>query len=403
MTVTIRVTVLAAAAAALNIIGSVSAGAQSFYEAITSVARTKVESKTHRPTVPERIANIEKTAPAIPAAKPKSVKKPGKKVPEAKATSWPRSDILIAKARCSFLLSHAKAEVIHEQPIRKGPCGDPAPVKLISLGTKPRVVLDPPALLNCDMVKSLHDWLVKDLQPLARKHLKSPIVKIETMSSYSCRNAYGRADTRLSQHARANAIDIRGFVTERQARTRLVSHWGPTARDLKRAARLAAARAKKKREDLAAQQGKAADITGKSQPKSVADSTTNPVGADAPTGLAIRPSVMVDAAAVALRGSSRATGDRAPGLGLAPSRLGGPALYTLAAEDVRETPSWPVYLVSEKISASRARTPNALFLRGAHRTACKIFATVLGPEANNTHRNHFHVDLAQRRLGPYCK
>ena len=37
MTVTIRVTVLAAAAAALNIIGSVSAGAQSFYEAITSV------------------------------------------------------------------------------------------------------------------------------------------------------------------------------------------------------------------------------------------------------------------------------------------------------------------------------------------------------------------------------
>jgi hypothetical protein len=395
MTVTIRVTVLAAAAAALNTIGSVSAGAQSFYDAITSVARTKVESKTHRPTgrppVPERVANIEKTAPAKPAAKPKSAGTSGKKVPEAKATSWARTDILIAKARCNFLLSHAEAEVVHEQPIRKGPCGDPAPVKLISLGTKPRVVLDPPALLNCDMVKSLHDWLVKDLQPLARKHLKSPIVKVETMSSYSCRNAYGRKNTRLSQHARANAIDIRGFVTAKQARTRLVSHWGPTARDLKRAARLAAARAKKKREQLAAQQGKAAD------------SATKPAGAGGPTGLGIRPSLMVDAGAVGLRGSSPAQSGGASGLGMAPSRLGGPALSALAADDFLETPSWPVYLVSEKVSPSRARTPRALFLRGAHRTACKLFGTVLGPEANNTHRNHFHVDLAQRRLGPYCK
>ncbi len=387
MTVTIRVAVLAAAAAALNTIGSVSAGAQSFYDAITSVARTKVESKTHRPPIPDRVANIEKTAPA----KPNSAEISGKKVPEAKATSWPRTDIMIAKARCNFLLSHTKAEVIHEQPIRKGPCGDPAPVKLISLGTKPRVVLDPPALLNCDMVKSLHDWLVKDLQPLARKHLKSPIVKVETMSSYSCRNAYGRKDTRLSQHARANAIDIRGFVTAKQARMRLVSHWGPTARDLKRAARLAAVRAKKKREQLAAQRGKAAD------------SAKKPADAGGPTGLGIRPSLMVDAAAVGLRGSSPAQSGGAPGLGMEPSRLGGPALSALAAEDFLERPSWPVYLVSEKVSPSRARTPKARFLRGAHRTACKIFGTVLGPEANSTHRNHFHVDLAQRRLGPYCK
>jgi hypothetical protein len=36
------------------------------------------------------------------------------------------------------------------------------------------------------------------------------------------------------------------------------------------------------------------------------------------------------------------------------------------------------------------------FLRGAHKTACTVFDTVLGPEANNAHRNHFHLDMADR-------
>ena len=45
----------------------------------------------------------------------------------------------------------------------------------------------------------------------------------------------------------------------------------------------------------------------------------------------------------------------------------------------------------------------AAFLRGAHRSACRIFGTVLGPEANEAHRNHFHVDLAYRRRNNYCR
>ena len=37
------------------------------------------------------------------------------------------------------------------------------------------------------------------------------------------------------------------------------------------------------------------------------------------------------------------------------------------------------------------------FLRDIHASACKVFGTVLGPEANNAHRNHFHVDMAKRQ------
>jgi hypothetical protein len=42
-------------------------------------------------------------------------------------------------------------------------------------------------------------------------------------------------------------------------------------------------------------------------------------------------------------------------------------------------------------------------LRDMHRGACGIFGTVLGPEANAFHRNHFHFDTASYRSGSYCE
>jgi hypothetical protein len=45
----------------------------------------------------------------------------------------------------------------------------------------------------------------------------------------------------------------------------------------------------------------------------------------------------------------------------------------------------------------------AQFLRDIHAGACKIFGTVLGPEANEAHSNHFHVDIAKRRHSAVCE
>ena len=45
----------------------------------------------------------------------------------------------------------------------------------------------------------------------------------------------------------------------------------------------------------------------------------------------------------------------------------------------------------------------ATFLREAWQGACGPFTTVLGPEANRAHRNHFHIDLAQRKTGAFCQ
>lgn len=42
-------------------------------------------------------------------------------------------------------------------------------------------------------------------------------------------------------------------------------------------------------------------------------------------------------------------------------------------------------------------------LRKSWKMACGPFGTVLGPQADRHHRDHFHMDTASYRSGPYCK
>jgi hypothetical protein len=51
--------------------------------------------------------------------------------------------------------------------------------------------------------------------------------------------------------------------------------------------------------------------------------------------------------------------------------------------------------------AWNAGDERAAFLRDIHGGACEIFGTTLGPEANEAHRNHFHLDMIERRR-PLC-
>jgi len=42
-------------------------------------------------------------------------------------------------------------------------------------------------------------------------------------------------------------------------------------------------------------------------------------------------------------------------------------------------------------------------LKSMHRAACGPFGTVLGPNSDRFHRDHFHFDTARYRSGPYCR
>jgi hypothetical protein len=274
------------------------------------------------------------------------------------AAAWPAKDIEAARARCGKMLEGLDLVVLPHDPVREGSeCGTPAPVQLVSIGTNPQISFAPPALLTCEMVAALHRWLEREVQPLARRHLSAPVVRIATMSSFSCRMA--KATGRLSEHGRVNALDIGAFLTAEGETALVLADWGPIARE-------AAAKSVASRPGAATEAKVAKDSEAKAQRTPMVIASTVP-------GITMEYSSML------VGGLRRVLG---PGY-TAPTRLGGPR--------------------SKEPASTDAPSGKARFLRGAHRTACGIFSTVLGPEANKAHRNHFHLDMAPRRNGPFCE
>lgn len=338
-----------------------------------------------RPSVPEERpaatmpvaapAEFPAFAPAWPLTLPAGSPDRAKEAPNPVPATWSTAEIDAARARCTSLLEGIAAVAVAEPAFRRGACGAPAPIRLVSLGTSPEVALSPPALVTCDMALALSTWLERDIQPLARSHLGAEIVSIETMSDYACRNAYGRAKARLSEHSRANALDIRGFRTSKGETAALLSGWGMTARDAR--ARVASG--------------------------TLGAFVTTVEAAPAMEGGGGAP--MPDLAAGVF---SEVFGAQGPSLGLAPLDLtpaaarGEPALSWLggpgAAAEGRDKLGG-----GSPGGAPDAPSRRAEFLRAAHRSACHIFGTVLGPEADSTHRNHIHVDMAARGSGSYCE
>lgn len=47
--------------------------------------------------------------------------------------------------------------------------------------------------------------------------------------------------------------------------------------------------------------------------------------------------------------------------------------------------------------------PHGRFLRKVWKEACGPFGTVLGPRSDRFHQDHFHLDIARHRGGPYCR
>lgn len=49
------------------------------------------------------------------------------------------------------------------------------------------------------------------------------------------------------------------------------------------------------------------------------------------------------------------------------------------------------------------KRPHSKALRALHKGACGPFGTVLGPESDRYHQDHFHFDTARYRSGSYCR
>lgn len=118
-----------------------------------------------------------------------------------------------APSVCRLALTDAVA-IAPSIPAITGPgaCGGDDLVRLeaVVLADRSRVPVKPAAKLRCTMASAIADWIRADITPLA-EGLGSPISELDNFDSFECRGRNWVAGAKLSEHGRANALDIRAI------------------------------------------------------------------------------------------------------------------------------------------------------------------------------------------------
>ncbi len=108
-----------------------------------------------------------------------------------------------------------------------GQCSALGSVQLRDIGT-PVTNL---GAMTCNLGYAFTLWVQSDLQVPAMGEFGSPVVKVETMGTYSCRNINGAATGKLSEHAFANAVDVSAFVLQDGRRISVQGGWNGDERE----------------------------------------------------------------------------------------------------------------------------------------------------------------------------
>jgi len=94
-----------------------------------------------------------------------------------------------------------------------GGCGGVDLVRLeaVVLPDKRQVSVKPAAILRCAMASAIAGWIRTDIAPLAAS-VGSAISSLDNFDSFECRSRNRVAGAELSEHGRANALDVRAFM-----------------------------------------------------------------------------------------------------------------------------------------------------------------------------------------------
>ena len=147
-------------------------------------------------------------APALEADNPAD----GKPAPEAdKPAEHPA--LAPQPSACRLALSDAIAIAPSIPDIHgAGGCGGEDLVRLeaVVLADKHLVAVKPAAILRCAMASAIADWVRTDIAPLAAS-LGSIVTDLDNFDSFECRGRNRIVGAPLSEHGRANALDVRSF------------------------------------------------------------------------------------------------------------------------------------------------------------------------------------------------
>lgn len=131
-------------------------------------------------------------------------------------------------ARCMAALAGTEMRYDPVPDRETGPgCGFRHAVRLQAGRT---LSLSSPTVLSCRAALSFAMWERHAIQPAAAKHLGAPVVRLEHLGSYACRDVNTgegttRKSGRRSRHATADALDVSAFMPEDQRRITIRRDW----------------------------------------------------------------------------------------------------------------------------------------------------------------------------------
>jgi hypothetical protein len=94
-----------------------------------------------------------------------------------------------------------------------GECGvdDVVHLEAIVLADKTRVAVTPPATMRCSFAEAIVHWVREDVVPAVRALDGATLKSVDNYASYDCRGRNRIVGAKLSEHGKANALDIRSL------------------------------------------------------------------------------------------------------------------------------------------------------------------------------------------------
>ncbi len=103
-------------------------------------------------------------------------------------------------------------------------CSATGAVKLVAIG----IPVTNLGALKCGLALGFSQWVRESVQQAARAWLDGTVTKMESFGTFACRPVNNRAGNRLSEHGRANAVDIAAFQLADGRRITVLEGWnGP--------------------------------------------------------------------------------------------------------------------------------------------------------------------------------
>jgi hypothetical protein len=174
---------------------------------------TPVSIPPPRPRPAEAPPRIQKTArpPAAPTTPPK---KEEPRSTQAPTPPGPAPQAPTEPSACQRRLGVEVAAFRVLPPITgPGECAAEDVILLEKVVEKDgrTIAIAPPATLRCPMAEAVVHWLRDDVAAVARD-LGAQLKSVAVDTSFECRSRNRIAGAKLSEHGRANAIDLRGFT-----------------------------------------------------------------------------------------------------------------------------------------------------------------------------------------------